>query len=397
MISLILTCRVNNNPRKYNSAMTYGTFTPIPYPCILSDQSETSFNILLKTLDSYKGFNFKTAIFRIEIDSDSDCEKFKLFNIVKDTILNKISASFFDIKDHRPSSKQEWLSFINEVDGNIADDLVLLSMNHDHLMVDENKQLLFNTIEKVNSSKFDCMIAYSHIPEAVSFGMRGLERKEYTKNYLEPFGLVKVSPSKWIDCIYVMRMHHLKHIFSSMRHSPSYLPRFDWFGVIFSKMKLPIYVVPVKFLYHYDGYGHISGVRLNQLFSLEVLNKLNTLSSSVSNSYKEYIEIFYIYLRDSLAQSRSRGAERKDFLISRAENCFDFFLNSNLRMRYQREFNENQINSIIQQMREMFYYDFNLIYGVLNEDAIMIKKFGFFSQLNRIFRSILHFSGLSRY
>ena len=167
------------------------------------------------------------------------------------------------------------------------------------------------------------------------------------------------------------------------------MPRFDWAGIEFKKMNIKISVVPISFFKHYDGYGHITGIRTNRLFSEEVLFRLNTSSISISSAYREYLEVFYIYFRDSLIDCKYKGFNRKAFFIDIAEHCFNFFLNSNLRTLYRNKMTEEQLLFVIQEIRELFYFDFNLIYGVIQEDVNLNSRYGLASKIKYIARSVV--------
>lgn len=385
MISLILTCRVGNKKRQTSSAVSHGMFTPVPYPSLHTSFAVSSYEILFKTIRSYSGVSFKSAIFRIEVDEDDQEIKAYLFENIIREIKHSISAEFIDISDNRPQSKDQWISFVSECSKYISDEPILVSMNHDHMMNGDCKTTFVKLVERLNKKDPSLLLAYSHIPEAMSWAMMGVQNKTYTGDYIADFGLVKISPSKWLDCLYVMKLGQLNYIFTRMSETPSYLPRFDWAGVKFKKMMLRLAVLPFPFFRHYDGYGHVTGIRIARLISSEINDRLMQASATTASAYREFIEVFYIYLRDSLAECDSDGSKRRIEFIKIVEQCFDIFLRANIRIRNEESLNEGQIQELFQEIRELFYYDFNLIYCIINEDAKLISR----NKLRRIIEKTL--------
>lgn len=389
MISLILTCKVNDNKRRITSAMTGSTYTPIPYPMVDRSGECSSFDILLKSIRSYASFEFKSAVFYIDIEANDDGVRSSLFKTLTEVIEESISSNNTILKYSRPSCKNEWLSFVADCTGFIGEEPIIVSMNHDHLMVDENKGLLKSAIYDIYKSDPDVLLAYSHIPESISWGLIGLGSGRFSIEKNGPYRLCKTATSDWLDSIYVMNLNKFRYIFQSIKEEPVYLPRFDWPGVVFYPLRLRTVVVPVSFFRHYDGYGHVTGIRLDRLFSDEVKSRLQAVSDCTSSAYCAFLEIFYIYFRDALLECKLHGSKRKDYFIQIAECCFDFYLKGNLLLKYRDSMTIEKIDILNSEIKMLFYHDFNLLYSVIQEDVCLNAKHGISNFLRRMAKKLI--------
>lgn len=389
MISLIFTCKVNNNKRRITSAITSATYTPIPYPTLDNTFEESSFDILLKCIRSYANFAFKSAVFCVEIESDEDVSA-KLYDELISEIYRSINSENIVFKKRRPDSKRDWLIFIDECTSIVDAEPVLVSMNHDHLMVDENKCFLKDLVDKIFSDAPNSLLTYSHIPEAVAWGLTGLKRGKFNKIDGGCYRLSKTKSSNWVDCIYIMNINMLRYIFESIRSAPVYLPRFDWPGVSFDVMKLECVVVPISFLRHYDGYGHVTGIRPDRLLSNETRISLASTNAFCDSAYREFLENFFIYFRDALLDCKLYGSKRRRYFIKIVEQSFDFYLKGNLFFKYRDCMTADEINSLNEQIRRIFYYDINLIYNVVQEDAHLNDGTGLVRFFKRLVKKWFH-------
>jgi hypothetical protein len=107
----------------------------------------------------------------------------------------------------------------------------------------------------------------------------------------------------------------------------------------------------------------------------------------IPSHYREFLELFYIFLRDFLVKNPCKGHRRRRQFSAAVELCFEFYRKSNIGLKYSRGSAADDVEAIIDGIRRLFYYDFNLIYYILQEDVNLIVDASLAGRLRRSIQS----------
>lgn len=372
MISLYFNCRVTGK-NLISNGVGSGFFYPIIYPKNSRDLSFTQTEILLEVIKSYSSIEFDIAVFNISIDAQDDGISMSITEVIEEYIrANKIIVSFV-----RPSSLKEWqcdLVRVSELIG--PNSPVLVVMNHDHIFVDYTPMVLGQIIEKIfpeSNDNFGKALVYSHAPESIAELINN--RYCLSRNGI-PY---KQKDSKHLSSILVMTLETLNSYISCINKSNDYIGRLiDWPGVTYKSFTLKVFNFPREFFRHFDGYGHITGLRsledsrrsMNAVQFPDVMLGIPTLAEFY---YARWINCFMIYIRDELAVNRGLCSIEKDIFVCAIENSLNLFqrgyIDADCESGILPVVLRNQLDNAV---RSQIYYHANELHVMLaNEIALM--------------------------
>lgn len=367
-LSLYFNCKLTNK-RLLPNSLTSEYFYPVIYPRNPLVNNVTQYEVLIETIKSYSAFDFKYAIFNIEIDGIDDSQKTE----ISKTISGIFKCDNFKINFARPSNLASWRSDIRSATDLIGPNSpVLVAMNHDHPYIDYAPSVFVRVIDQIFSGDNFCKaFYYSHAPEVISLAMNGL--KSGTFNVSKTGICESILINNWLDSYCVMTLDTLDHIFSKLKYSGDYIGRIDWPGASYDNLKLRTYVFPREFFKHYDGYGHVSGLRL---FSDVNLPKGRNLTKIQNNSalinYQRWLDTFILLIRDSL---RNRIFLRKKFFVDEIERSLVLF--------DQGYFKQDLIDGLLDErayehavieLRNAVYFNANNLFFLIKDDIYLINS-----------------------
>lgn len=352
-----------HNPKKLNNF----SFYPLMYP--REDGSLSQLEILIGVIESFKSLTFNNAILNIEIDSISEKNKENLLKIINDNIncVEKVYINF-----SRPSNKNSWCDNVSYFIKETGDESpFIVVMNHDHPYVDYLESALDLAINNV----FDCaenykkVMYYSHAPEIIS--------KSFNKGDVKKIGTLLGGVyehrgiNDWLDSICVMTLKTLLHVFSKAKvDDDSYMGRFDWEGVYYQKLNLKGYSYCREFFRHYDGYGHVTGMRIDTQMTTPPF-RLSFPSSDNLNKvsdfyYSRWVDCYFLAIRDRL---RRRIYNKKPLFVKVISLTLEEFISSYVDQDCRNGlFSEKDLNKVKSLLTSRVYYNANAIYNEVTVD-----------------------------
>ena len=198
MLSIYFNCKLVASPAVSNSS-DHHFFYPVVYPKSYDSLPISKFEILKKTLITYRVFKFNVAIFNLDLESLTDKK------IIKKIIKNNIFAKKIIINFKRPNTIIDWKKDVKKIMKLIPkNEPVLVSMNHDHPYIDYNAKYFLNNINlifKKNEKNFKKVYYYSHASEVTSwiFNPSDLKFKKYKSGLY-----ISNKINHWLDSICVM-------------------------------------------------------------------------------------------------------------------------------------------------------------------------------------------------
>ena len=367
-LSLYFNCKLTNE-RLLPNSLTSEYFYPVVYPRNPMMKNITQYEVLIETIKSYSAFNFKYAIFNIEIDGVDDLQKKEITEIIS----RIFKRNNYNINFVRPSNRASWRSDIKSAIDLIGPNSpVLVVMNHDHPYVDYAPSVFIKIIDHIFSGDNFCKaFYYSHAPEVISLAMNGLKSGRFN---LSTIGICEsVLINKWLDSYCVMTLDTLDHIFSKLKYSGDYIGRIDWPGASYNDLKLRTYVFPREFFKHYDGYGHVTGLRLFSDVNLpKDINLINSQNNIALINYQRWLDTFILLIRDSL---RNRIFLRKKFFVEEIERSLHLF-----DLGY---FKQDLIDGLLDEgayhhaaieLRNAVYYNANSLFSLIKDDIYLINS-----------------------
>lgn len=358
-------------------------FYPVTFPKRGGAGPLSQYVVLLKTIESYAVLKFDTIIFNIAVDFiDVNSEE-----EIKKSIKDNYSANKVILRFTRPSTLEEWKRDVAEVSSLIEKDSpVLVVMNHDHPFIDYTPDVFNVIVENVfpkSENNFGKVLYYSHAPEGISMAVNGLSSTKYIR---QSGGIYKGEViNDWTVSIWVMTMPTLRHILSRAKCSgSSYMGRIDWLGVGYSQLALTTYVFPREFFKHFDGYGHITGMRLISDIRAAKSPVLkfpgdDEADGIVDFYYQRWIDCFLLVVRDALRSETSIGASAKSIFTKAIEESLDLF-----RIGYLEAdaaaglIHERRISALEGALRSHIYYFGNLLFDSIKTDILLIDGGGFY-------------------
>lgn len=366
-LSLYFNCKLTNEiliPNKLTSEYFY----PVIYPKNPLMKNVTQYEVLIETIKSYSVFDFKYAVFNIEIDKIDDLQKKEISEIISEIF----KRDNFKINFVRPSNLASWRNDIKSAMALIGSNSpVLIVMNHDHPYVDYAPSVFIRVIDQIFSGDDFCKaFYYSHAPEVISLAVNGLKSGSFN---LSKMGICEsILINKWLDSYCVMTLDTLDHIFSKLKYSGDYIGRIDWPGASYDNLKLRTYVFPREFFKHYDGYTHVSGLRLISDVDLpQSKNLINNQNNTALINYQRWLDAFILLIRDSL---RDRIFLRKKFFVEEIERSLHFF-----DLGY---FKQDLIDGLLDEvsyqhavieLRNVVYYNANSLFSLIKDDIYLMN------------------------
>ena len=335
--------------------------------------------MLLKTIESYAVLKFDVIIFNIAIDLiDSHIEE-----ELRKLITDNYSANKIILRFTRPSTLDEWKKDVAEMSSLIEKDSpVIVVMNHDHPFIDYTPDVFNALLEKVfpkSVNNFGKVLHYSHAPEAISSVVND---RSNTKCIRQSGGIYKREvTNRWVVSIWVMTIETLGHILSrAMCNGSSYMGRIDWAGVEYDQLTLTTYVFPREFFKHFDGYGHITGMRLISDIRTAKSPVLQFPGDDDANGivdfyYQRWLDCFLLTVRDALKSQTYTGAStasKKRNFTKAIEESLELFRIGYLEADVAAGLiNERRISVLEGALRSHIYYFGNLLFESIKTDLLL--------------------------
>ncbi len=375
MLSIYFNCKLVASPAVSNSS-DHHFFYPVVYPKSYDSLPISKFEILKKTLITYRVFKFNVAIFNLDLESLTDKK------IIKKIIKNNIFAKKIIINFKRPNTIIDWKKDVKKIMKLIPkNEPVLVSMNHDHPYIDYNAKYFLNNINlifKKNEKNFKKVYYYSHASEVTSwiFNPSDLKFKKYKSGLY-----ISNKINHWLDSICVMTIETLDHIWKNIEYKKNYIGRFDWSGVKFSKLNLTAFASPREQFRHYDGYGHVSGIRI--LTQSDAFLRISEAKEDLQLTkfyYQKWLDTYLIALRDKLRRNFFTFLSKKDLFARFVEislmSMDEVYFLPDLKEGF---LNNKQYSIIKQKLRNHIYYMSNFliseIYTEINISRNLRRKF----------------------
>lgn len=342
------------------------TFYPVVMPKDYEFDGETlQFEILKSVLISYSKLNLKKCVFNIELQSEDNN------NEIKNLIKENFTDVNFEIYSKRPYNKTTWLNDIQKHFGNMINEPLLLVMNHDHQFIDHQTKTFENVISKIfpdDNDNFKKAFIYSHIPELISVA----ENKKYIQNNR----FTKINKSLYkidflnyqVDSVAIMTTKTLVHIINNISKEVEYFGRIDWKNLFFNKLEITGYFYAREFFRHFEGYYHITGIRLSKELRLK---STPHNESKIDLYYNRWLNFSILLIRDAM---KLKKFNIKKNLIETVEKSIEIFSES--------------------------YLDEDLNYGIITNDDYQKLKYSLrnkvFYNLNKIYSEIKNENELTK-
>lgn len=369
-------------------------FYPVTYPQNYVAKKNKA-EILLESLSSLSKINFDFAFFYIELSDEFICYTQAIHSLLS----SSIKANSLLIEFSRPSTLLEWKKQAASVRQQISDKSPLLViMNHDHIFVEYNPSSFINTIQQVFSDDLDIgrrkVLSYSHAPEFISKALlhsQSIKCENLPNLYRIPI------PCDWIDSLYVMTAETLCYIWDSVICHDDYMGRFDWPGNFFGKLELTGYVYTREFFRHYDGYSHVTGIRL---FSQPGIN-ISTIDFNSAKSspdadqfilfyYQRFLDCYLLYIRNSLVNNTFSFKSKSLLFRAALRLAINSFITSVI-LPDTIYFGYSESSEITCNFTSKVYYNANLIYASVCDDLDLLNhsRFGLRAFLRLYLRRVL--------
>jgi hypothetical protein len=381
MLSLYFNCKITEK-QLTSDKESLGYYCPVIYPASYTFKTISQYEVLKKTLASYNLLKFKVAILNIEIENIKNFIKDELTEIIK----NNINTQKLIINFHRSSDLGAWkkdtklaMEFIQKTDP------VLVCMNHDHPYIDYSTKFFYNNLNFIfprHENNFKKIYYYSHIPEITSWIFNGRDVK-FKKYNLGLYISNKIE--NWVDSICIMTLETLNHVWDKIEYKGDYIGRFDWMNAKYSNLNLTAFGSPREYFKHYDGYGHITGMRIlsqsaNPLKFPEIKDELRLTKFY----YERWLDTHLIAIKDALRENLFTFYSKKKLFIKAVERSLEAMDECYLLSDLNEGLLNNAEYSIVKaKLRSHIYYmTNNLISEIYNE--ININK-DFKQRLNNLF------------
>lgn len=152
----------------------------------------------------------------------------------------------------------------------------------------------------------------------------------------------------------------------------------EWPGVTYAPFRVTLYIFPREFFKHYDGYGHVTGMRLisdirqSQSLVLRFPNNGDE-KKVVEFYYQRWLDCYLLFLRSALSQNSPRVASMKDVFRKSIERSLSIFRRGYLdRDVVAGLISPQQVNVIEGALKShIYYYGNNLFQTVMTEIHLM--------------------------
>ena len=391
MLSLYFCCRITTTPLHSGSDGNSGFFYPTPYPRNQRAGNDSQLDILVHSLTSFAPLKFRNAIINIQVDGgfESDCSR------ISSAINDSINSVHTKIRFARASSLREWQAEARSLSDELgASEILLVSMNHDHFYSDYNPDALDRAVQSVFggpvADRHGKLLSYTHAPELISDALLNRGWNQHGDNLYRNSACVR-----FVDCTHIMTCSTLCYIWDSVLEAPDYLGRFDWPGVKFRDMRLEKYVRLREFFRHYDGYGHVTGMRLFSDVREAVTGR--SASTDVSDSscnidfhYQKWLDSYALFLRNYIV-SKNWPLQRRSVLFRKALEISLAVYHDSVLKEDANEGVASFKSEILRDLRSKVFYNANWIYSQILVDIELMPV-----SPTLIRRSAIKFLALSR-
>jgi hypothetical protein len=354
-------------------------FYPVTYPNLNSNSS--SIDILLQTIKSYRTLAFDHAIFNIDLEGSFVEFKDQIESVMR----SSINANHLHIKFSRPANLSDWRSSVQSVVDLVGGDSILLvAMNHDHPFVDYSSLPFIGSVESIfNRGNFKKVFYYSHSPELLSWALNGKDRGKYKD--IGGFLFQSTKIDNWLDSFCVMTSNTLAHILSCASSVESYMGRIDWPGVKYRNLDLTAFISGREFFRHYDGYGHVTGIRLfsgiNDFPNVDP-SKLD-FQKQCNFYYQKWIDVSLLAIKDRLALRKPKAIKAE--FIDCVNSLFEIFKATYLEQdRALGILSNDQFEMLVDAVYERIFFDANNLLIQVDMDIKLQPRDGQLDILSRI-------------
>ena len=363
MISLYFNCFLTENTTDQLSDGDRGFFYPVTYPRPLNVESISQIDILIKVIKSYSTIEFDVVVFNLDIPFATE----EIRNTIKNLITKNLTYSEAHIFFERPSTVLHWTENIAKYHNVFKPESPLLVvMNHDHPFIDYSDFSIQKIVKQVFPSlknNFGKVLCYSHAPELVSNAINNTEFCE-----ISPGLYRKDHVNNWIDSIFFMTSKTLEHIWNDLTFNGEYIGRFDWAGSSFESLDLSMYIYTREYFRHYDGYGHVTGMKLFSEFQYNVTYPINIpvfndKDAMVIFYYQKWIDCFLLSVRDYMLKNRFSLKPKRKLFIKIIQKTILQFKNSYLKSDLQEGIlSEKDVIFLEDAVANQIFYNSNMIF-----------------------------------
>ncbi|MBT6170041.1 MAG: hypothetical protein HOH98_04750 [Flavobacteriaceae bacterium] len=336
------------------------TFYPVVNPKDYYMNNDTlPFEILKSVLISYSKLQFKKCVFNIELINTDDNSEIK--NLIEENFNN--TQVFISFK--RPYDKNTWMEDITKHFGNNLDQPILLAMNHDHQFIDYQDNTFINILNKIfpsNENNFKKVFFYSHIPELISAAENRIfiQNKKYVEVEKSLYSIKGLNHQ--VDSVTIMTARTFHYIISQIIIDIEYFGRIDWKNLFFKKLNINGFFYAREFFRHFEGYHHVSGIRINKDLSLNSSSKKVNLEFY----YEKWLNLSIFLLRDGL---KNFSLNKKKHLIKLVEKSIQIFNDSYLTEDANYNIiSKDECEELKYSLRSKIYYNLNMIYSEIKID-----------------------------
>ena len=359
----------------HDPVTTYGDTVVLSSIYCRNSRGLSQLEVLVGVIESYKDIVFENAVFNIDIAELNDDAEIKISSAIKFNINveNNLIVNFF-----RPSTVNEWVDDVKNNFPIIGPDVpVLVVMNHDHPFVDYNIDAIGKIVKDVfgvSGANFGKVLPYSHASEVISYVLNNKYKFRCVDGVYS--GRYKTD---WLDSICIISMNTLLHVFNNIvTLGDGYVGRFDWPGVYYrKKILLEYYVYPREFFRHYDGYSHVTGLRLGtELTCTPFMYQipLKGREKMIDFYYQRWIDCYLLFLRDYMRKCTffhdRRKYLKKGIDISLRDFCV-VYLDQDMHCKI---ISKSDRKAIVAGLLDKIYYNFNFLFHEIDLDVRLKQK-----------------------
>lgn len=330
------------------------------------DIKSNQIDILKYVIKSYSYLNFSRCIFNIELDDEK--ANLEIESIIKSHFKTNTIINF-----SRPYDKDGWLSDINLNLKSHIDEPCLFVQNHDHPFIDHQSQSFEKVINYVFNNKsdkgFKKVFYYSHIPELLSSAenKKWIQNKKFKKINNLIYQLKHLNSQ--VDAIAVMTPRTIMHIHESITREIDYFGRIDWKGLYFKDLNVEAYFYPREFFRHFEGYNHVSGIKIIQELTLDYNPITYFNSNKIDYYYNLWLRLNIFLIRDHVKYNKT-----KSDLIHIVHKSIDIFSQSVLEEDLRANLNKKEESDYIKtNLTEKIFLNLNTIFSSVKADNKLLQ------------------------
>ena len=347
-------------------------------------------DVLKKSIASFSQIYFKVVIFNLDVEDSIVHDELRIF------IQKAFSAADSIIVDFtRPSTVGDWKKKASDLLEEFGDkDPVIIVMNHDHIFVDYQRDVFVDVVRTfMDYPEQNKVLYYSHCAELLSWALNGRGNVRYKRNRDNFF--VGSELNHWIDSFIVLNFRTFLNIWRRVNFGGPYIGRIDWPGVRFSDLGLITYIFPREFFRHYDGYYHVTGMRIDGIFKPEsdfpiLCPAKMTLENKSDFYFQKWLDISFLAVRDYMLKYRNIFGLDKYYFIAILEQTREIFEISVLKNDLKAGIiNNSEFEILCYSLHNRIYFDANKIYLEIQTDIQINFRFNIrnlFNTFSFIFR-----------